>query len=181
MEAFLITDQFIREIIKSSTIDEYAKQTFYKSAIENKTSLSQYFFEIFTYYIPAYEQPELQGHRFEYDSSIKESFGPLIKHYADDRNTSVRVIDPFDALYNRSLQGTETVFESELFDLLYNQMSDTFGEDHANNWFTEVVQLLEYVVVMLELSFMKMNKKVNSDAFKLFISTSGNSLSIFIH
>lgn len=180
MKAFIVHDSYIKEIIRSSTLSETAKHIFMKSVLDSTQTLTQFVFDVFSYYMPAYEQSEINGNPYQYANHVKEVFGPLIDKFQNSDDTSIRVIDPFDAIYNRSFPGTDTTLDSYLFDAVYNSVESIFGEDVANNYFGEVVQLIEYVVICLEMGFINLNKD-HSEAYKLFFSYSGNQLTIFVH
>lgn len=181
MKAFIVNDGFIREIIRGSTIDEKAKYIFQESVIKDNQTLSQFVFDVFSYYMPAYEQAELQTNPYDYANHIKEAFGPLIRKFESNPDTSIRIIDPFDALYNRSFPGIDTTLDSHILDVVYSSIEEMFGQDEAQTWFQEVMQLIEYVVITLELSFINVSKRDSDQAFKLFFSYAGNHLTIFVH
>ena len=181
MKAFLITESFIREIIKSATVEDKVKDILQRTVVNAATNLTQFVYDLFSYYMPAYENAEFEHYPFQDGREIKEMFEPLKRKFDSTFDTNIRIVDPFDALYNRSFPGMDTTFESHLMDVLYAGIEDTFGPDEANNSFADVVQLLEYIVITLEMSFINLSKRENDQTFKLFLSYSGNSITIFVH
>lgn len=181
VKAFLITESFIREIIKSATVDDRVKHVLQRVVVSAASNLTQFVYEMFSYYMPAYERVEFEQYPFSDGREIKEMFEPLKRKFDQTFDTNIRVVDPFDALYNRSFPGTDTTFESYLMDVVYNNIEDSFGPDEANNCFADVVQLLEYIVITLEMSFINLSKRENDQTFKLFLSYSGNTITIFVH
>ena len=181
MKAFLITESYIRDIIRSSTVEDRIKDILVRGAIETSMSLPQFIYDVFSYFMPAYGTPELEHYPLTEVDQVKEVFHPYTRKFSMDTDTNVRVVDPFDALYNRSFPGQDTTFESDLMEVIYNNIEDAFGVEEANSSFCDVVQLLEYVVITLELSFINLSNRSDGTSIKVFLATSGNNITIFVH
>lgn len=181
MKAFLITESFLRDIIKSATVDEKVKHILQAGVVDKASSLSEFIFNIFSYYMNAYESAELANYPLQDGEQIKELFRPLTNVYDETVDTSIRVVDPLDVLYNRTFPKSETAFSSHLFDDVFSNIEDTFGTQEAHNWFDEVLQLLEYIVVSLESSFIDTRQRDDYSNFKIFFAYSGNSITVFVH
>lgn len=180
MKAFLITEGFLREIVKSATTDEKVKHILQTGVLEKTGGLVEFVFNVFSYYMNAYESAELDNYPLQDGYQIKELFMPIMNKFDDTFDTNIRVVDPLDALYNRSFPGSETAFNSNLMDDIFSNIEDTYGTQEAHNWFSEVLQLLEYVIITLESSFINLTQRDDNTTFKLFFAYSGSSITIFV-
>lgn len=176
MKAYIITENYVRHIIRCSTADEVVKHLF-QSAIVQDVGLMQLLYEIMCFHMPAYSDPTLPEHSYSGPAETLSVFSPILQK-APKGNQQVRCIDPFDALYNRSYHGMDTIFDSCVLDTIYNAMEDLVGEETTQNWFDEVVSLLEHIIITLETCFITFSD--SSDEIKLLFRLNGNTITVFL-
>lgn len=176
MRAYIITESYVRNIIRHSTADERAKYLL-QSAVTQENTLLEFVYEVLCYHMPAYNDPTLPSHSYDTPQETFENFAPILKKISKD-HIQIRSIDPFDALYNRSYPGMSTIFESVVLDSLYNAMEDFAGMDNTHSWFEEVVDLLEHIIITLETCFLSFTD--SHEEIKLLLRLHGSTITVFL-
>lgn len=180
MQCYVITEGYIKSVIENAACDDNIKHILQSST--GRQTLSQFIYEVFCYFMPAYEDPRVTGYPNQDVHNLGEVFLPLIRRFGSAGDTNMRVTDPFDTIYNRCYPGAETVFDSSLFDTLYASVEDLYGFDTANNCFSDVIKLLEHIVIQIELSFLYFQDvRDGTSCFKVFLHFRDNYITVFVH
>lgn len=176
MKAYIITENYVRHIIRCSTADEVVKHLL-QSTIEQDVGLMQFLYETMCFHMSAYTDPTLPEHSYSGSPETLSVFSSILQK-APKGHQQVRSIDPFDALYNHSYPGMNTIFDSCVLDTIYNAMEDLAGEETTQNWFDEVVSLLEHIIIALETCFITFTD--SSAEIKLLFRLNGNTITVFL-
>jgi hypothetical protein len=180
VQGYMITEDYIKNVIQGSVCDENVKHILISST--GRPSLTQFIYEVFCYYMPAYEDPRLTSYPERDPYNVSEIFYSLIQKFGEGHGDAViRITDPYDTIYNRCYPGGDVMFDSSLFDNLYANIEDNFGQDTANSCFQEIVQLLEHVIIHIELGFLYFRESRDNQVFKIFMHYNGPSIAIFVH